>query len=83
MNEHQTYDIYYDKEGDFLEASFGEPPEQEGTTEEIEEGVFVTRETGTNEVKSVGILSFRKRMDLLKQVMKQLRLEFPLSVSVE
>ena len=39
--ENQTYEIYYDKEGDFLEVSFGESA-KEGTTEEIERGIFIT-----------------------------------------
>jgi len=32
--ENNTYETNYDKEGDFLEVSFGEPA-KEGTTEEI------------------------------------------------
>ena len=82
MNEeNQTYDVYYDKVGDFLEVSFGEPAE-EGTTEEIEEGIFITKDVGTREVKNVGILSFRKRVMILKKILKQYNLILPLEIGI-
>ena len=82
MNEeNQTYDVYYDKVGDFLEVSFGEPAE-EGTTEEIEEGIFITKDIGTREVKNVGILSFRKRVMILKKILKQYNLILPLEIGI-
>jgi len=59
----QTYDIYYDEGGDFLEETFGESA-LEGTTEEIDRGVFVTRESKTEEIKNIGILDFKKRVYL-------------------
>ena len=57
MKEHETYDWYYDEDADFLEVSFEEPAES-GTTEEVQEGVFVTRDADTNRVSNVGIFSF-------------------------
>ena len=45
--ENHTYDIYYDKEADFLEIFFGKPSKSHA--EEIEEGVFVRRDENTNE----------------------------------
>ena len=40
MNEEsETYNIYYNEEGDFLEVTFGIPPKIE-YSEEIESGVF-------------------------------------------
>jgi uncharacterized protein YuzE len=82
MNEeNQTYDVYYDKVGDFLEITFGEPAE-EGTTEEIEEGIFITKDIETKEVKNVGILSFRKRVMILKKILKQYNLTLPLEIGI-
>ena len=55
MNEEsETYDIYYDEEGDFIEVTFGVSPKKE-YSEEIEPGVFITKDEETNEVKGVGI----------------------------
>lgn len=52
-----TCEIYYDKEGDFLEVSFGEPA-REGTTEEIKRGIFVTRDADSKNITDIGILGF-------------------------
>ena len=54
--------FYYDEEGDFLEISIGEPTEC--YAEEIEPGIFVRIDKKTEEVKSIGILDFRKRSNL-------------------
>ncbi|MBU2052911.1 MAG: DUF2283 domain-containing protein [Nanoarchaeota archaeon] len=78
--ETNTYDIYYDKEADFLEIFFGEP--SKSNAEEIEEGVFVRRDENTNEVKSIGILSFKKRAGVLKEILKRVNMDFPLEISV-
>ncbi|MEK6811780.1 MAG: hypothetical protein AABX96_04685 [Nanoarchaeota archaeon] len=81
MKEHKTYDVYYDEEGDFLEVSFEEPAKS-GTTEEIQTGVFVTRDIDTNNVTNVGILSFKKRVQLLKIVLASLNKRLPIEISV-
>ncbi len=81
MEEFNTYDIYYDEEGDFLEITFGLPPE-EGGTEEIEPGVFITRDIETNEIKAIGILSFKKRVYILKQILNRFNITFPLKIEV-
>ena len=81
MKEHKTYDVYYDEEADFLEVSF-EDPAKEGTTEEIQEGVFVTRDIDTKKVTNVGILSFKKRVDVLKEVLASLNKKLPLDISI-
>ena len=78
--ENNTYDIYYDEEGDFLEITFGLPPENE-YTDQIEKGVFITKDSETNEIKGIGILSFRKRTDVLKKVLQRFNLKFPLQIS--
>ena len=81
MKEHKTYDIYYDEEADFLEVSFEEPAKS-GTTEEIQEGVFVTRDSDTGRITNVGILSFKKRVDLLKKVLISLNKRLPIEISL-
>jgi|TARA_Y100000034_G_scaffold16089_2_gene17246 hypothetical protein len=81
MNEHHTYDIYYDKEGDFLEVSFGEPA-SEGTTEEIEKGVFVTRNVDTKKIKNIGVLDFKRRPEILNEILKRVGVSLPIEVSV-
>ena len=81
MKEHKTYDLYYDEEADYLEVSFEEPTKL-GTTEEIQEGVFVTRDVDTKRVTNVGILSFKKRVSLLKVILASLNKKFPLEISI-
>ena len=55
-------DIYYDKEGDFLEISIGKP--SKCLAEEVQPGIFVRFDKKTKEIRSVGILSFNKRSNL-------------------
>ncbi len=77
----QIYGIYYDKEGDFLEITFGEPPEIE-YTDEIEEGVFITRDESTNEVYSIGILSFKKRVEILGRILSKFNRKLPREIDI-
>jgi len=83
MKKQETFDVYYDELGDFLEISFGLPPETE-YTEDMEEGIFVTKDRKTNEIKSISILSFKKRAKeaILKKVLKQLGMSIPIEISV-
>ena len=78
--EHNTYDIYYDEEGDFLEVTFGAPPERE-YADEIEEGIFITKEEDREEVKGIGILSFKKRVNVLKSVLAKVGKRLPIEIS--
>lgn len=77
----EAVDIYYDEEGDYLEISFGAPPEKE-YTEQLDSEVLITRDENTNEVKSIGILAFKKRVNILKEILKKLNLSMPLEVSI-
>lgn len=79
MKEHKTYGVYYDEEADFLEVSF-ENPANSGTTEEIQEGVFVTRDANTNRISNIGILSFKKRAELLKKILSSLNKTMPIEI---
>ena len=83
MKNYETFDVYYDEEGDFLEVSFGLPPETE-YTEDLDEGISVTKDKKTNEIKSVGILNFKKRAKevILRKILKQLGMSIPLDISV-
>lgn len=80
MIEHNTYEIYYDKEGDFLEVFFGEP--SKCYAEEPEEGVFIRKDQITNEIKSIGILAFSKRVFILKKILDKIHVEFPINISL-
>lgn len=51
--------VYYDEEGDFLEISIGRPVKC--YADEIKPGVFLRKDEKTEEIKSVGILGFKKR----------------------
>lgn len=77
----EAIDIYYDEEGDYLEISFGAPPEKE-YTEQLDSEVLITRDENTDEVKSIGIIAFKKRVNILKEILKKLNLSMPLEVSI-
>jgi hypothetical protein len=77
--EHNTYEIHYDETADFLEVFFGDPTKC--IAEEVEEGIFVRRDRETNEIKSIEILSFKKRAQILKEVLQRFNLRVPLEIS--
>ena len=68
--------IYYDEEGDFLEIGIGKPHKTE-YTDEIKKDIFITRDEKTDEIKSIGILNFKKRSKNLKE------LNIPVNISIE
>ena len=76
----ESYEIHYEKESDFLEVLFGEPTKCIAT--EIQEDVFVRKDIKTGEIKSIGILGFRKRVQLLKEVLISLNKKLPIEISV-
>jgi len=76
----EAIDIYYDEEGDYLEVSFGAPPKKE-YTEQLDSEVMITKDEDTGEIKSIGITAFKKRANILKEVLKKLNLSMPLDVS--
>ena len=67
--------VYYDEEGDFLEISVGKPSECYAS--EVQPGVFIRVDKKSEEVKSVGILGFKKRAKDLKDI----KLEIPVEVN--
>jgi len=69
--------VHYDEEGDFLEISVGVPTACYAT--EVEPGVFVRKDETTDEVKSIGILSFKKRAKQLQDIELLLPVEISLS----
>ena len=70
--------IYFDEEGDFLEISIGKPMKSIAT--EVSPGIFIRKDEETGEVKSVGILSFRKRSKELKDIEFTLPVKISMSV---
>lgn len=68
--------VHYDEEGDFLEISVGDPTPC--YAEEIESGIFLRKDDATNEVRSIGILSFKKRTGTIKDIDVKLPLEIQL-----
>lgn len=79
--EEETYEVYYDKVGDFIEVSFGEPA-KDGTTEEIERGIFITRDTESDRITDIGIVDFKKRVEVLNRILKKFDIKVPLKISV-
>ena len=67
--------VYYDEEGDFLEISAGKPARCYAS--EVEPGVFLRKDEKTEEVKSIGILGFKKRSKPLKEI----ELDLPIRVT--
>ncbi|MDO8459932.1 MAG: hypothetical protein Q7S74_02380 [Nanoarchaeota archaeon] len=76
----ETCEIQYEKESDFLEVLFGEP--SKCIASEVQEGVFVRKDIKTGEVKSIGILGFKKKTQLLKTVLASFNKELPLEIGV-
>ena len=67
--------VYYDEEGDFLEISAGKPARCYAS--EVEPGVFLRKDEKTEEVRSIGILGFKKRSKPLKEI----ELDLPIRVT--
>lgn len=70
--------VHYDEEGDFLEIFVGKP--SLCYAEEIEPGIFIRKDEKTNEVKSVGILSFKQRSKTNK--IKDFDLTLPVTLNM-
>jgi len=69
--------VHYDEEGDFLEIGIGKSTKC--YAEEVEPGVFLRIDEKTEEVKSIGILSFKKRAQNLKDIKINLPIEVDFS----
>ena len=67
--------VYYDEEGDFLEISIGKPSECYAS--EVKPGIFLRIDEKTEDVKSVGILGFKKRAKQLKDI----KLDLPIEIN--
>ena len=72
--------VHYDEEGDFLEIAVGNPTKC--YADEVEPGVFLRIDEKTKEVKSIGILSFKKRAQILKKILGEINLTLPLEISI-
>ena len=69
--------VYYDKEGDFLEISIGKP--SKCIASELGNGIFFRKDEKSEEVKSIGILGFKKRSKGLKDI----KLDIPVEVNFQ
>lgn len=69
--------VYYDEEGDFLEISVGKPTACYAS--EVEPGIFLRIDEKTSEVRSIGILGFKKRTRKIKDIELKLPVEVTLS----
>lgn len=58
--------VHYDNEGDFLEIFVGKATKCYAT--EIKPGIFLRRDEKTNDVRSIGILGFKKRSKNVKDI---------------
>ncbi len=67
--------VYYDEDGDFLEISIGKPTKC--YAEEVKPGIFLRKDEKTNDVRSIGIVSFKKR----SKDMKDIKLDLPIEVN--
>ena len=81
MKQFPTYDIYYDVEGDFLEIAFG-ISSKKNYVEEPEEGIFIRKDDITGEVIGIGILSFKKRTEVLARFLQEMNISIPINISV-
>jgi len=79
--QHNTFDIYYDTEADFLELTIGLPPENE-TSEQTEDEVILSKDADTGRIYGIGILSFGKRQEILKKLLQNLNIDFPLKIGI-
>ena len=71
--------IYYDEEGDFLEISIGKPTKC--SAEEVQPGIFLRMDEKTHDVKSIGVLGFKKRSKTLTDVTLDLPIEINFSAT--
>ena len=69
--------VHYDEEGDFLEIAIGTPTAC--YAEEVEPGVFIRIDEKTKEVKSIGVLGFKKRSKTPQDITLKLPIELNFS----
>ncbi|HLC32967.1 MAG TPA: DUF2283 domain-containing protein [Candidatus Nanoarchaeia archaeon] len=67
--------VYYDEESDFLEISVGKPTKC--YADEVKPGIFLRKDEKTHEIKSIGILSFKKR-----SAAKDIELNLPVNIAI-
>ncbi len=72
--------IYYGDEADYLEIRFGESRENYG--EDLDKDITIFKDEKTDEIVGVGILNFKKRSYILKDILKKLNLNLPLNIGI-
>lgn len=71
-------DIYYDEDGDFLEITIQNLP-QESYCEDINDDVFVRKDEESHEIIGLGILNFKEHSKNLKKILSKV----PVKISFE
>jgi len=71
-------DIHYDEKGDFLEITIMPVPEN-SYCEDIEEDIFVRKNSKTNDIVGIGILNFKIHAGNLKEKLANI----PIKVNFE
>ena len=69
--------LYYDKEGDFLEINIG--PYTKGYFRNLGKGLFERVDEKTEKVTGIAVLSFMKRTDKSKDIKIQLPTQFKIT----
>ncbi len=62
-------DIYYDEDGDFLEITISNPPD-ESYCEDINEDVYLRKDEKTHEVIGIGIMNFKLHTKDLTDILR-------------
>jgi len=70
--------IYYDDEGDFLEITISNPPE-ESYCEDVNEEVFVRKTENSGEIIGIGILNFRENSKHMQEILSKI----PIKINFE
>ncbi len=68
--------LYYDKEGDFLELSIGK--QSEGSFKNLGDGIFKRIDKKTNKIIGVAIMGFKKRTEQTKD----LKISLPVNIQI-
>lgn len=71
-------DIYYDEEGDFLEITIMPPP-IDSYCEDIDDDIFMRKNSKTDEIVGIGILNFKINSQNLKEKLKNI----PIKINFE
>jgi len=70
--------VHYDNEGDFLEISIGKPTKCYAL--KIKQGIFLRQDEKTGDVKSIGIVGFKKKSNSAKDIDLKLPIQVEMTI---